>query len=187
MEGQVGRLGDERSPAGKRALRCPLKIDRSNVLMTPSIAFSWRSLKLSIAAVWEDPDMSDLLRSVPLGAEAAFPKEELDVRVAKLQTVLADKGIDLYVTSGPRTFLPHRPADAGLLHIPECVHTAVGDAIPRAAADRILQRPPQLLHRGHLRLLGRRQSRNLPRRGAEGPGLDGQSASRSTATPGSST
>ena len=45
--------------------------------------------------------MSDLLRSVPLGAEAAFPKEELDVRVAKLQTVLADKGIDLYVTSGP--------------------------------------------------------------------------------------
>ena len=44
--------------------------------------------------------MSDLLRSVPLGAEAAFPKEEFDGRVAKLQKVLADTGIDLYVTSG---------------------------------------------------------------------------------------
>ena len=45
--------------------------------------------------------MSELLQSVPLGAEAAFPKAEFDGRVAKLQAVLAEKGIDLYITSGP--------------------------------------------------------------------------------------
>ena len=45
--------------------------------------------------------MSDLLRLVPQGAEAAFPKEELDRRVSRLQEGLVDKGIDLYMTSGP--------------------------------------------------------------------------------------
>jgi Xaa-Pro dipeptidase len=45
--------------------------------------------------------MDDLLRSVPLGAEAAFPKEEFAGRAVRLQQVLADRGIDLYVSSGP--------------------------------------------------------------------------------------
>lgn len=45
--------------------------------------------------------MNQLLRRVPLGAEAAFPKAEFDGRVAKLQKVLAERNLDLYVTSGP--------------------------------------------------------------------------------------
>ena len=45
--------------------------------------------------------MADLLQSIPLGAEAVFPKEEFDGRVTKLQKVLAERDIDLYVTTGP--------------------------------------------------------------------------------------
>ena len=44
--------------------------------------------------------MSDLLQLVPLGGEAAFPKEEFDRRVGVLKGILAEKGFDLYATSG---------------------------------------------------------------------------------------
>ena len=45
--------------------------------------------------------MSELLQTIPLGAEAAFPKGEFDGRVSRLQEVLAERGLDLYITTGP--------------------------------------------------------------------------------------
>lgn len=45
--------------------------------------------------------MSELLRTIPLGAEAAFPKGEFDARVSRLQEVLAERDLDLYITTGP--------------------------------------------------------------------------------------
>ncbi|MBI4184098.1 MAG: aminopeptidase P family protein [Proteobacteria bacterium] len=44
--------------------------------------------------------MDKLLRAIPSGMEAAFPKKEIDRRVRALQAVLAEKGLDLYLTSG---------------------------------------------------------------------------------------
>ncbi len=48
-----------------------------------------------------DPDVDTLLAVVPQGSEAAFPREELDRRVAALQARLAERNVDLYLTSGP--------------------------------------------------------------------------------------
>ena len=44
--------------------------------------------------------MSKSLQRVKLGFEAAFPKRELDARVRALQRVLAERDLDLYLTSG---------------------------------------------------------------------------------------
>jgi len=41
-----------------------------------------------------------LISKVPLGGDAAFPKDEFDTRQAKLRALLAEKNIDLYLTSG---------------------------------------------------------------------------------------
>jgi len=48
-----------------------------------------------------DPDIAKLLSVVPQGSEAAFPREEVDRRVAALQRRLATAGLDLFLTSGP--------------------------------------------------------------------------------------
>jgi Xaa-Pro dipeptidase len=48
-----------------------------------------------------DPEIERILASIPLGAEAAFPKAEYDRRVAALQERLRAEGIDLFLTSGP--------------------------------------------------------------------------------------
>jgi Xaa-Pro dipeptidase len=48
-----------------------------------------------------DPEIEKLLREVPQGAEAAFPRDELDRRVAALQERLRARGFDLFLTSGP--------------------------------------------------------------------------------------
>jgi Xaa-Pro dipeptidase len=48
-----------------------------------------------------DPDVEKLLAVVPQGSEAAFPRDELDRRVATLQERLGARGVDLYLTSGP--------------------------------------------------------------------------------------
>ncbi len=48
-----------------------------------------------------DPEIEKILASVPLGSEAAFPRAELDRRVAALQERLRADGIDLLLTSGP--------------------------------------------------------------------------------------
>jgi Xaa-Pro dipeptidase len=48
-----------------------------------------------------DPEVEKLLAVVPQGSEAAFPREELDRRVAALQQRLGERGIDLFLTSGP--------------------------------------------------------------------------------------
>jgi Xaa-Pro dipeptidase len=48
-----------------------------------------------------DPEIETLMAVVPQGSEAAFPREELDRRVTALQRLLADRGVDLYLTSGP--------------------------------------------------------------------------------------
>ena len=44
--------------------------------------------------------LDDLISKVPLGGDAAFPKDEFDARQAKLRALLAEKNIDLYLTSG---------------------------------------------------------------------------------------
>ena len=48
-----------------------------------------------------DPEVEKLLAVVPQGSEAAFPREELDRRVATLQQRLGECGVDLFLTSGP--------------------------------------------------------------------------------------
>jgi Xaa-Pro dipeptidase len=48
-----------------------------------------------------DPEIETLMKDVPQGSEAAFPREELDRRVAALQRRLAERGVDLYLTSSP--------------------------------------------------------------------------------------
>ena len=48
-----------------------------------------------------DPEIQKLLDVVPLGAEAAFPREEFDPRVATLQQRMVARGFDLLLTSGP--------------------------------------------------------------------------------------
>ena len=48
-----------------------------------------------------DPEIATLLTAVPSGSEAAFPRDELDRRVAALQRRLAARGFDLFLTSGP--------------------------------------------------------------------------------------
>ena len=48
-----------------------------------------------------DPDVEKLLAVVPQGSEAAFPRDELDRRVAALQQRLGERGVDLFLTSGP--------------------------------------------------------------------------------------
>lgn len=48
-----------------------------------------------------DPEIEKLLTVVPQGSEAAFPRDELDRRVAALQRRLAALGFDLFLTSGP--------------------------------------------------------------------------------------
>jgi Xaa-Pro dipeptidase len=48
-----------------------------------------------------DPEIATLLTAVPSGSEAAFPRDELDRRVAALQGRLAARGLDLFLTSGP--------------------------------------------------------------------------------------
>jgi Xaa-Pro dipeptidase len=48
-----------------------------------------------------DTEFERILAAIPLGAECAFPKPELDRRVAALQSRLRAEGIDLYLTSGP--------------------------------------------------------------------------------------
>ncbi len=44
--------------------------------------------------------LEELINSVQLGEDAAFPKEELDTRQAALRALLAENDIDLYLTSG---------------------------------------------------------------------------------------
>jgi Xaa-Pro dipeptidase len=43
---------------------------------------------------------TELLNRVPMGADAAFPKSEIDARQEKLRKMLKEKDIDLYLTSG---------------------------------------------------------------------------------------
>ena len=45
--------------------------------------------------------MTDPLLSVPIGADAAFPKTEFDRRIDNLQRVLREQGVDLFLSSGP--------------------------------------------------------------------------------------
>ena len=52
-----------------------------------------------------DPEIETLMKDVPQGSEAAFPREELDRRVAALQRRLAERGVDLYLTSSPENIL----------------------------------------------------------------------------------
>ena len=48
-----------------------------------------------------DPEVEKLLAVVPQGSEAAFPRAELDRRVAALQQRLGERDVDLFLTSGP--------------------------------------------------------------------------------------
>jgi Xaa-Pro dipeptidase len=48
-----------------------------------------------------DPEIEKLLPLVPLGSEAVFPREELEGRVAGLRRRMAERGLDLLLTSGP--------------------------------------------------------------------------------------
>jgi Xaa-Pro dipeptidase len=48
-----------------------------------------------------DPEIETLMKDVSQGSEAAFPREELDRRVSALQRGLAERRVDLYLTSGP--------------------------------------------------------------------------------------
>ena len=48
-----------------------------------------------------DPEIDKFLAVVPSGSEAAFPREEVDQRVAALQRRMAERGFDLFLTSGP--------------------------------------------------------------------------------------
>ena len=43
---------------------------------------------------------TELLKRVPLGADAAFPKSEIDARQQSLRKILKQRDIDLYLTSG---------------------------------------------------------------------------------------
>ncbi|WP_213993746.1 Xaa-Pro peptidase family protein [Sodalis sp. dw_96] len=42
----------------------------------------------------------NLIDSIPQGSDSAFPQQEFDSRIAKLQAILKDNNIDLYLTSG---------------------------------------------------------------------------------------
>ncbi len=48
-----------------------------------------------------DPEFERILAAIPLGGECAFPRAELDRRVAGLQDTLRAAGVDLFLTSGP--------------------------------------------------------------------------------------
>jgi Xaa-Pro dipeptidase len=48
-----------------------------------------------------DFEIQNLLTVVPQGAESVFPRDELDRRVMALQRRLAERGLDLFLTSGP--------------------------------------------------------------------------------------
>src|ERR1044071_223220 len=45
--------------------------------------------------------LTDALKLVPAAAEAAFERAEFDRRVGKLRERMAEKGFDLFFTSGP--------------------------------------------------------------------------------------
>jgi len=45
-------------------------------------------------------DETELLNRVPMGADATFPKSEIDARQENLRKMLKEKDIDLYLTSG---------------------------------------------------------------------------------------
>lgn len=47
------------------------------------------------------PDLADILKAVPQGAESAFPKEEYGRRLDRLRERMADQGLDLILLSGP--------------------------------------------------------------------------------------
>lgn len=42
----------------------------------------------------------NLINRIPQGGDSAFPKQEFDSRIAKLQAILREEDIDLYLTSG---------------------------------------------------------------------------------------
>ena len=44
--------------------------------------------------------LKELISSVPLGEDAAFPTEEFEARQEKLRALLVENKIDLYLTSG---------------------------------------------------------------------------------------
>jgi Xaa-Pro dipeptidase len=48
-----------------------------------------------------DSGLAEILRAVPQGAESVFPKAEYDRRIAQLQRLIAAKGFDLVLLSGP--------------------------------------------------------------------------------------
>ncbi len=46
-------------------------------------------------------DLATALKMIPAGSESAFPKEEYDRRLKALRKGMAEKGFDLFMTSGP--------------------------------------------------------------------------------------
>jgi Xaa-Pro dipeptidase len=46
-------------------------------------------------------DLAAALKMIPQGSEAAFPKDEYDRRLDALRKIMAEKGFDLFLTSGP--------------------------------------------------------------------------------------
>src|SRR6266540_3510626 len=48
-----------------------------------------------------DPALSDILKSIPQGAESVFPTAEYDRRLERLRSRIAEKGFDLVLLTGP--------------------------------------------------------------------------------------
>jgi len=47
------------------------------------------------------PDLADIMKAVPQGAESVFPREEYDRRLAGVRARMAEKNLDLALLSGP--------------------------------------------------------------------------------------
>src|ERR1019366_747512 len=72
-------------------------------------------IQFAIVEVWRRPEpkkgvsimansdsgLAEILKAVPQGAESVFPKAEYDRRIGQLQRLIAEKGFDLVLMSGP--------------------------------------------------------------------------------------
>jgi Xaa-Pro dipeptidase len=48
-----------------------------------------------------ESDFETILKNFPAGIESAFPKEEYDCRIAALRVLMAERGVDLLLVTGP--------------------------------------------------------------------------------------
>ena len=72
-----------------------------------------------------NPELAAALLKIPQGAETVFPKSEYDKRLVALRARMAEKGFDLFLTSGPENiFYLTGQQNSRLLHVSMSVRSS---------------------------------------------------------------